>query len=135
MNDLSTVPTAELLKLSEPGAPRPKFLVGQRVFFGNESGTVREQFGGRRYVVRETFSWKLWLVHEDELLLDSSQARVPRAPSWTDMTPLERATRWVGRCCDCGAVLPLEIRATAIRCDEHQEVYQRAKQFDLAVGL
>lgn len=108
-----------------------RFLVGQVVFFGNTSGVVRDPLEDERWAVREHFTHRLFTVREDDMIL---APHLVGPPSWIDMTPLERATVYHGRCCDCGVVLPLAIRATALRCDEHQEVYERAKQFDLAVG-
>jgi hypothetical protein len=100
-----------------------RFLLGQLVFFGKTSGEVREALAGDRYIVREGFTWALHTVAGGDMI---RAAHSVGGPSWVDMTPLERATRWAGRCCDCGAVLPLAMRATALRCDEHERAYKAA---------
>lgn len=46
-----------------------------------------------------------------------------------DLPPLHRATIYPGECCVCGRVILM----ASIRCDEHEEVYQRGRQWDRAM--
>lgn len=70
-----------------------------------------------KYLVRDALSAKLRIVAEEHL------REHPFYPAWERMTPLERATRWVGVCCDCRKAIPY----AAIRCDEHDLAYRQAK--------
>ena len=57
------------------------------------------------------------------VVVDACDVReAPDWPVWQSMTPLQRAHRWSGVCCDCMATIP----HSAIRCDEHVRVYQEA---------
>lgn len=53
-------------------------------------------------------------------------SREANSGSVDSLTPLERAVIYPGKCCVCAKVIPTSV----IRCNEHEEVYQRARQWD-----
>lgn len=56
-------------------------------------------------------------------VVDACDVReAPDYAVWQSMTPLQRAHRWSGVCCDCMATIP----HSEIRCAEHVRVYQAA---------
>lgn len=63
---------------------------------------------------------------QDAMLERLGQVRpapTEQRPLWDDLPPIERAIDFPGRCCDCGASIPL----AAIRCKRHEYLYQSAR--------